>query len=176
MENLLCYLKTYQILVSGIVGFTGVVLTMLANAYFQRAQHKRAIRHEKQSLRTALKAELNSNKQAYEYRIEQFNEPSGHDHALMQNKVQDNVYDTLLAKIGILEPGEITVIIEAYQLIGETPYRIRILVGTDAVGGLDNEYIRIKSEHKDTVKKIHESLLPTILAAIESIDQHSRNA
>jgi hypothetical protein len=86
------------------------------------------------------------------------------------------VYDTLLAKIGILEPGEITVIIEAYQLIGETPYRIRILVGTDAVGGLDNEYIRIKSEHKDTVKKIHESLLPTILAAIESIDQHSRNA
>jgi hypothetical protein len=176
MENLLCYLKTYQILVSVIAGFTGIALTMLANAYLQRAQHKRAFQHEKQTLRSALRAELNANKQAYEHRVEQFNQPSGDNHALMQNRIQDNVYKTLLAKIGILESGEITAIIEAYQLIFEIPYRIRILAGLDAVGGFDNEYIRLKPEHIDIVKKIHESLLPTIAAAIESIDQHSKNA
>lgn len=81
-----------------------------------------------------------------------------------------------MAKIGILEPAEITAVIEAYQLICEIPYRIRILVGTDAIGGFEKEYIRLKSEHIDTVKKIHESLLPTILAAIESIDQNTKNA
>jgi len=176
MENLLCYLKTYQTLVAGIVGFTAVVFTMLANAYLQRAQHKRAIQHEKQALRSALKAELNANIQIYEHRIEQFNEPGGDKDALMQNKVQDNVYNRLLEKIGILEPGEIKAIIEAYQLIYETPYRIRILVGTDAIGGFENEHIRLKSEHIGTVKKIHKALMPKILAAIESIDQHSKNA
>ena len=176
MENLLCYLKTYQILVAGIVGFTGVVFTMLANAYLQRDQHKRAIEHEKQALRSALKAELNTNKKAYEHRIEQFNEPDGEKHALIQNRVQDNVYHTLLEKIGILEPGEIKAIIEAYQLIFEIPYRIRILVGTDAIGGFENEYIRLKPEHIDTVKRIHEALLPTILAAMQSIDEHGKNA
>ncbi|WP_296591610.1 hypothetical protein [Methylophaga sp.] len=176
MENLVCILKTYQILIAGIVGFTGVVVTMLANGYLQRAQHNRAIEHDKQALRSALKAELNANKQAYEHRIEQFSEPSSDKDALMQNNVQDQVYNTLLDKIGILEPGEIKKIIEAYQLINEVPYRTRILVGTDAIGGFENEYIRLKPHHIDIVKKIHEALLPTIMAAIESIDEHAKNA
>jgi hypothetical protein len=149
---------------------------MLANAYMQRLQHKRASQHEKQSLRSALKAELTVNKQSYEHRIQQFNEPRGHDHALIQNKVQDKVYNTLLAKIGILEPAEITAVIDAYQLICEIPYRIRILVGTDAIGGFEKEYIHLRPEHIDNVKQIHESLLPTILATIDSIDQHIKNA
>lgn len=176
MGNILCILKTYQILIAGIVGFTGVVCTMLANAYIQRTQHRRKVRHEKQALRSALKAELNANKEAYEHRIEQFNEPSGDNHALMQNKVQDNVYNTLLEKIGILEPNEIKRIVEAYQIICEIPYRVRIMVGTDAIGGFEDEYICLRPEHMDKVKKIHEALLPTIIAAIESIDQHSENA
>lgn len=176
METLLWILKTYQILITGLFGFAGVVCTMLANAHMQRAQHKRTVQHEKQALRSALKAELNAIKEAYEHRIEQFKEPSGDNHALMQNTVQDNVYNTLLEKIGILEPDEIRRVVEAYQIIREIPYRIRILVGTDTIGGFQNEYIRLRPEHIVTVQKIHEALLPTITAAMESIDQHGENA
>jgi hypothetical protein len=176
MDNLLCYLKTYQILIAGLVGFSGVVLTMLTNAYLQRVQHARAIKHEKQALRSALKAELTSNKEAYENRISQFSESTEYKDALIQNRVQDNVYSTLLEKIGILEPDEINSIITAYQLIREIPYRIRLLTGTDAVGGFENEYIRLKPEHLERVKTIHETLLPQVLAAIETINEYSENA
>ena len=96
MEWILCLIHSNQTLFVGLLGFVGVIITMLANAYLQRVQHKRASQHEKQSLRSALKAELTSNKQSYEHRIEQFNEPSGHDHALIQNKVQDKVYNTYM--------------------------------------------------------------------------------
>lgn len=176
MENILCVLKTYQILIAGIIGFTGVACTMWWNARIQRVQHDRAIKHDRQALRSALKAELTANKGAYEHRIDQFKEPAGDNHALMQNKVQDHVYSTLLEKIGILEPDEIERIVEAYQIIREIPYRIRILTGTDSVGGFQDEYIRLRPEHIDKVQKIHEALLPTVLAAIESISQHSENA
>lgn len=173
MENILCFLKTYQILVAGIVGFTGVTVTMIANAYMNRSQHSRGVDHERQTLRSALRAELTANKEAYELRMEQFSEPKSDNHALMPNKVLDRVYSTLLGKIGILEVDEIDKITRAYQSLLEVPYRVRILVGTDNVGGIDNEYIRLKPEHIDTVCKLHGSMLPKIVEAIDSIESEA---
>lgn len=175
MENILCILKTYQILIAGIIGFAGVACTIWWNSRTQRIQYERAIQHDRQALRSALKAELTANKDAFEHRIDQLKEPSSDNHALMPNKARDHVYDTLLEKIGILEPNEIERIIEAYHTIREIPYRIRILAGTGAIGGFQDEYIRLRPEHIEIAQKIHGALLPKVLAAIESINQHSEN-
>jgi hypothetical protein len=149
---------------------------MLANATLQRNQLKRTLLHETNSLRTALKSELNANISAYKLRIKQFNEPSEYKNALVPNNPTDNIYKELLNKIGLLSEMEVEKTIKAYALLSELPYRIRILVGTDNIGGFNNEFIRVDSDKFEIVLKIHESILPTLIEATDEIEHQLKNA
>ena len=168
-------IQSYQTLIVGLLGFSSVVITMLANAKLQRNQHDREILHEANSLRTALVSELNANINAYKLRIEQFNEPNRHSAALVPNYPKDSIYKELLNKIGLLSEKEIEKIINAYALLSELTYRIRILVGKDNVTGFNNESIRIGADNLEVVSKIHISILPELIKATDEIDTQLRN-
>ena len=170
-------LQAYQTLIVGTLGFIGVILTMLANAYMQRKQYERKILHEANSLRVALKTELNANRQSFKGRIEQFEERDEiYTDALIQNRSDDKIYTELLGLIGLLTEQEIEKVTEAYGLLAEIPYRIRIIVGTDGIGGFNDEFIRVKKEHHETVTKIHQVAIPVISQAIDTIDAHLKSA
>lgn len=175
-EWIFCVLQPFQTLFVGVLGFAGVIITMLVNAKMQRSQHDRVLLHESNSLRVAIKSELLANKQAYEFRVEQFNEPSEGSDALIHNKLTDNIYKELLPKIGLLTEEEIEKVLNAYALMSELPYRVRILVGTDCVSGYKNEFIRIKEERQEIVLKMHENILPIIIQAISTVESHLKIA
>ena len=169
---IICMLQSYQILITGLIGFTGVIVTMLANAWFQRTQYERKIKHETNSLRAAIKSELNANKQALELRIKQLNEPTEYSDALIPSKSIDDIYKELINKIGLLTDEEIEMVIQAYALMAELPYSLRILVGTNNVGGFNNEFIRVSKDKQDIVLKMHEKNLPVINQAISAIEKY----
>lgn len=176
IDQLFCYIKAYPTIFVGLLGFSGVITTMIFNAKMQRNLHDRALRHQTNSLRVAIKSELNSNKQSYEYRIEQFNEPSKFSDALFPSKIENEIYKQLISNIGLLTDEEVEKIINAYALISEIPYRVRILVGTDSIGGHNDEFIRLKGDQKKVVSKIHENILPDIVEAIDTIEKYRKNA
>ncbi|MCU7813171.1 MAG: hypothetical protein KZQ77_18355, partial [Candidatus Thiodiazotropha sp. (ex Notomyrtea botanica)] len=138
--------------------------------------HERELQHEANSIRVAIKSELDSNKNAYELRITQFNEPTDYTNALIQTKLIDNIYKELIPKIGLLSQEEVEIIIDTYSLLSEVPYRIRILVGTDNVGGFNNEFMRVSEDRIDTVKILHIKVLPKIESAINALDKHHVSA
>ena len=175
-EEIICVLQSYQTLFVGLLGFTGVILTMLANAKLQRSQHERKFLHEANALRIALKSELSANKKAYELRIQQLNDPKGHSDALFPNKSIDKIFNELIPNIGLLTEFEIEQIINAYALIEELPYGLRILVGTDNVGGFNNEFIRVQGDRLKVALKMHESALPEITKAISEIEKNHESA
>ena len=166
-------LQTYQTLIVGLLGFSGVIITMLANAKMQRMQYERKILHEAKSLRVALKSELNANRQSFEGRIKQFEEPIEFGDALIQNRSNDKIYNELLSNIGLLTEQEIEKVTEAYALLSEIPYRIRIIVGTERIGGFNDEFINIPKGHHETVTKMHKMVVPIISQAI---DGHLKSA
>jgi hypothetical protein len=149
---------------------------MLANAKLQRMQYERKLLHEANSLRAALKSELNANLQAFEGRIEQFNEPTEYDDALIQNRFDDKIFNELLSEIGLLTEQEIEKIIGAYGLLCEVPYRLRILVGTDKIGGFNDEFIRVTKNHQNLVTDMHKVAIPIIKQAIDTINVHLKPA
>jgi len=166
-------LQTYQILITGLLGFTGVIVTMLANAKLQRNQYERKIKHETSSIRAAIRSELDANKKMLETRIRQLNEPTEYSDALIPRKIYDDIYKELLSKLGLLTDQEIEKVIHAYALITELPYDLTILAGTNNVGGINNDYIRISNNvHGDIVKKMHEKNLPAINDAINEIQKY----
>jgi hypothetical protein len=86
----------------------------------------------------------------------------------------NEVYQSLLDNIGLLSDKEIEKVINAYLLIAEVPYRLKLLCGTDNLSGT-GEFIRLREEHMETARKMHESILPKIIEAIDAIDVHLPN-
>jgi hypothetical protein len=164
--------RVYQTFFTGVLGFTGVIITMIVNARHQTRLQYRQMEHDVRSLRVALKSELVANKKTYEGRVQTFNEPSELSHALIPSNIVDYIYKTHLDKVGLLSEEEVEKTLRAYLLIAELPYRLRILVGTDNVGGFNDEFIRLDKSRQPAAKRMHEAFLPPIQEAIDSIDQH----
>jgi hypothetical protein len=172
-DEILCLLKTYQTVFTGILGFTGVIITMLANAKMQRNQQERNNRHRANSIRVALKSELNSNKLIYEMRIEQIGGTREDQSILVPSRIQDNVYRELLKDIGLLSEGEVEKILDAYGLVSELPYKMKIISNSKSSEG---EPIQLDGKRLSIVKGMHEVVVPKIVEAIGEINKHLKNA
>jgi hypothetical protein len=163
-------LEKFQTSLVGVLGFTGVIITMVANATIQRNLQSAQRKHEVQSLRTALLVELKENVQMYENRISDLSKTDGTQHALMPSKVTNNIYQSSLSYVGLLSADEVESVLRAYLLLEEMPYRLRLAVGTNNVGGYKDEFIRIDANRCDAVKKIHEALLPKLREAVAALE------
>ncbi len=117
--------------------------------------------------------ELKTNVQMYEDRISDLSEADGAHHALLPSKVTNSIYQSSLPKIGLLSAHEVETVLRAYLLLEETPYRLRLLVGADNVGGYNDESIRVDESKQDGAKRIHEALLPRIREAVAALEGNS---
>lgn len=165
------FLKEFQTLVVGLIGFSGVIITMIVNSRIQRDLQKTQRDHESKSLRVALLTELKENVRVYEDRIKQISEPNENLHVLIQNSTVNKIYQTFLPKLGLLSIEEAESVHRAYLLLEEMPYRLRILVGMNFIGGLNNEFIRIDESRQKIAGEIHRALLPSIRNAVNVLDK-----
>ena len=163
----------YQTFLVGVLGFTGVIITMVVNARTQRGLQSRQRQHDAQSVRTALRAELKANVEMYEIRIKDFSGCDGTQDAIVPSKIVNTVYLTLMANIGLLSVGEVESVTRAYLLLEELPYRLRILVGTNNVGGLNQELIRIDAGRQQVAAGVHEAILPSIRDALSTLENNA---
>lgn len=172
ISSFLCIFETYQTFFAGLLGFVGVIITMIVNATLQRNHQTRQIKHDANALRVALKSELIENKNAYENRIRQFDEPNEFSHALVPLNTIDGVFKSLQPKIGLLTEKELEYIFKAYLLVSDLPFRTIIYAGVDAVGELNNDFIKLDKEQQAVVSGIHKSFLPDIDNAIKAIEKN----
>ncbi|OIQ66506.1 hypothetical protein GALL_519230 [mine drainage metagenome] len=166
-------LERFQTSLVGVLGFTGVILTMVVNARTQRNLQAAQREHKVRSLRTALLVELKTNVQMYETRISDFSKADGTHHALIPSKVTNNIYHSSLPDIGLLSENEVSAVLRAYLLIEEMPYRLRLLVGTDKVGGYSDEFIIIDAGTQQAAQKVHEALLLTLGEAVAVLGRNA---
>lgn len=167
-------LDRFQTSLVGVLGFTGVILTMVANAKTQRNLQAAQRDNQVRSLRTALTTELKENVRMYEDRINDLSKADGKHHALLPSKVVNNIYQTCLPNIGLLSSEEIESVLLAYLLLDELPYRMRLLVGTEQIGGYKDEFIRIDAAKQHNAKQIHEALLPTLREAVSALESKAQ--
>ncbi|MCG8092477.1 MAG: hypothetical protein JAZ17_02435 [Candidatus Thiodiazotropha endolucinida] len=128
--------------------------------------------HEVDTLRVALKAELASNKESYEFSIQQFKEADEFSTSLIRMDVLDGVYKSLLEKIGLLSEEEVKKVIRAYRVIGELPYRLRIIESYHGDGRTDEERIAISSHMTGVALAMYEAFLGEIVEAIQELEKY----
>lgn len=126
METILSIVRSYQQLIVGLIGFTGVIVTLLVNAKLARLQVDRTNAHNARALRVALKAELEIIKSAFEDRISKLRQDNNKG-GLIPAKQITRVYNTSIEKIGLLEKSEVEKIMHVYLLVDDLANRLVLL-------------------------------------------------
>lgn len=94
------FLRLYQTLIVGSLGFAGVIATLAMNAWLARRQHERQVRHEANVLRTALRAELEIIRDAFRSRIETIDSAKpGEKSLLVPLDSLSDVYGSLMDRV-----------------------------------------------------------------------------
>jgi hypothetical protein len=159
--------ERYQTFIAGVLGFTGVIITILMNAKFARDQHQKELQHETSTIRNALVTELTLLCDSYKLRIKQFNDTKGRA-ALINDYVANQVYLQLLPRIGLLTKTEIEKVMTAQQLNNELPFRLSLL--TKDLNLPENKgYIKVTAEQAPVVSQLHESFLSLIDGALKEL-------
>ncbi|WP_434999734.1 hypothetical protein ACRZ5S_18100 [Vibrio scophthalmi] len=158
----------YQTLIAGVVGFLGVIISIVANGYFARKQERDLRAHAKSSVIAALRSELRVNFETIKVRSAQLHK----DHDETKNGflplvVFNEVYKHSLAQLGVLDEEQAEYIIKVYLLLEELPTKMALLPGVKII---DNSFIQFTSaEQKKYAAKEHQIIAVLLGETLEKI-------
>lgn len=103
-------LERFQTAFVGLLGFAGVIWALRANARHATAEHRRQLDAKLKTLRRILAAELRNYAGVLNGNLM---EPAPVDEAFSVGKIRRLLSEHLAADLGLLEPGEIDVVVNA---------------------------------------------------------------
>jgi hypothetical protein len=162
-------IKEYQTLIVGVLGFTGVIITLITNARLNRKQHTRQIEHERTALKAALSTELSIILDAFRDRIEMIGDPPATQGTWLPLDTMTDVYSRTMDKIGLLSREQVNLVLRAYLLIRAVPDRLRLMEGSHEIQP-GAGYLWISSKHVGDARRMHENFLGDIERAIAALE------
>jgi hypothetical protein len=140
-EEVLKYSANHQLGLALIIGFTGIILTLLFNGWRDRRSRKSDLKQERRTLRTALLNEAKIIRFAIEHRVRQF---KGEEGLVKYDKLDTNsmsvVYRSNLNKLGLLRDQEVEFTVGAYSAF------------VDFVNAIDKELSSLERGQDDVLK------------------------
>jgi|GEM_PF-3518150 len=157
--------RQFQTLIVGVVGFTGVIITLAVNARLARKQHERQIQHDSRVLRIALRAELSAIAETYRDRIKSLSGPPGEwEGASLTLDPMTDFYKRMIDRVGLLSSTEIRLVRQAYALAQQLPEHLTMFPGAkrDALPGT----VWLPARHYVVLKTLHQNYLHDVDAAV----------
>jgi hypothetical protein len=108
--EILTYLERFQTSIVGIIGFAGVILTLIASSLSSRREHQRQVETRRTALRRILAAELRNYARALRKNLEQ-EKPA--EAFISVGRIRRLLSDHLTADLGLLEVHEIDIVVNA---------------------------------------------------------------
>jgi hypothetical protein len=126
------FVKIYQTLIVGILGFIGVMATLMLNAWLARKAERRRIVHETMVLRTALIEEMKAQRDALLHAAEGSKKAKDTPGAVKQGALTPlqrwtDIFDSSLDKLGLLTSEEVAAVLDAYLPLKELTSKVRLL-------------------------------------------------
>ncbi|MDD2738674.1 MAG: hypothetical protein PHR94_07045 [Methylomonas lenta] len=162
-------IKDFQSLIVGIVGFSGVIITLFMNARLLRLQHQRNVDHERNTLKIALISELTLNQRVFSDKSEVSENNQEEIGAYYPIEAHTKIYQNFLGKLGLLSEEEAEVVVNAYTLIQELPIRLTFLSSPHDQSFEKQNYIFISSQFSSAAAGIYKSFLPSIETALNKL-------
>ena len=121
------FIEKYDTLIVGGFGFLGVIWTLKSNARLAREQHKWEIRQQRKAVRVALLQELRINKDAVARGADHQADAEKPMDVLVPTDVIDFTYRSFIDRIGLLTEAEIYMVTHAYLVLKEAKSKLVLL-------------------------------------------------
>lgn len=162
--------KDFQTIIVGLLGFSGVIFTLRMNAKLLQKQHERSVKHDREVLRTALRAELKLSRKAFFENVLSSEKNVKEKDGFYISEPYTNIYQNFIGKLGLLSAKEVFSVVEVYALINEVPTRLRLLSFENDLSLDIPGYIFIEAKHSKTVSEMYKNFLSSIDAALKKLE------
>jgi hypothetical protein len=163
------FVKDFQTIIVGLIGFSGVVITLRMNAQLSQKQHERVVKHDREVLKTALCAELELIRKSFSDKASSVEENAEERDTYYLSESRTDIYQNFVGKLGLLSAEEVSSVVEAYTLIDEASTRLRLLSSGHDPSYDKPGYIFIRANHSNTASGIYKSFLPAIEVALKKL-------
>jgi len=169
------FFARYQTFIVGVLGFTGVMLTLWWNARQARRQREAVIEHDRTSVRRALLEQLKFLKLSFEDRDRTMGEAEkdGSDAFLVPTDTMTDAYHRLIDRIGLLTAEQAAKAIQAYLAVRQMPAKLRLMEDTHLSGDLARDWIRVDKKRFADVRAMHHNHAGLIDDAIRALEEGS---
>ena len=167
MESAIELLAKFQTGLVGLIGFTGVITTLIVNARLERRRLREAREHERNTLTRALLAELRSHHLSVEANDQQVRraDPTEYPTLILPAHNPTPVFDANIARLGLLSDKQIDPVLRAYLLIKEHDRKLELIT----VRTSDDHRSLAVEKHGHLLAGMLEGLLPELDAAIKAL-------
>lgn len=166
-------IKEYQTLIVGALGFLGVMSTLWFNAKQIREQRQDELRHDTETLRVALLAELKINQNSLTENLEGLRAAREGQGCHVPTHSMDDAYRAFTHRIGLLSETEVHKVM--YAFLALRTYRAKLfLVGSPSEQHdgniLSERHVNVPPNNVVMLTALIESLIPPIDEAIEAME------
>jgi hypothetical protein len=166
--ELLPWYERYQTAIVGVLGFAGVIFTLLTNAWLARRDRAETIAHERAVLHAALLAELKILKFSMEEAIDMIDlgkeDESGG--LLVPTNPMTEAYNALLPRIGLLSSRQVEVVMSGYLSLKEYRKNLSLLPGAQVA---DDHRVHVPRRSFDDLREMSMNILTRLNTAMESL-------
>jgi len=153
------WLNNYQTLIVGVIGFAGVIITLLVNAKIPRDQRRDEIEHERATLRAALVEELKIIRDSLQGNLARFEElpPNGKKGLFLPTDPMDDAYRSFVPRLGLLTEPEVHKVMNAYLYLRTYTARL-FLIGVPPHTG--PRHVQVPPENLELLRAEMEAAIP----------------
>jgi hypothetical protein len=186
---MVAFVKAYQTLIVGLVGFLGVMATLAVNAWLARRAESRKIAHDARVLRTALIEEMKVERRALVHGSDTSKKATSKKASpdeiidterysvLTPLRRYTDIFDQSIDKLGLLTSDEVAAVLDAYLPLKELTGKIRLLEQriprhlrrVEYGEGPPEEYARVAHEDLAVLADLYLIYVPQFDKAIEKL-------
>ncbi len=164
------YVERFQTAIVGVLGFAGIIITLIVNARLARLARERMRHDERASIRAALMAEMKIIKDSLEYAIENIKkgEEDGSGGLLVPTDPISDAYDALIPRVGVLPPEEVGKVMLAYLSVREMRKNLLLILGASV---FDQHRVEVPRKSFDVLEGMLSNLVPKLDEAINCLSR-----
>jgi hypothetical protein len=151
-------MKDFQLFAVCVVGFTGVILTLLISARQARTARTETIEHQRRALRVAVVEELKQIKAGLSERLDAIQDPHLAAPVLLAPMLATEIFSMVVKDIGLLRTDQAQAVILAYASVHRLDMNLSFHNETDARG-----YVRVEG----STEQLTSILLTTAIQRVQ---------
>jgi len=160
------FIKSYQTLIVGFLGFVGVICTLWFNAWLARRQRREERQHELETLRSALLVELDINRQALQENLKKDFNTQDVGGCLVPTDLMDDAYRAFTDRIGLLTTNEVHKVMLTYLTLRNFNSKLFLIGGSVHTG---DRHVNIPAKNLSLLSEMQKELVSPINKAIEAL-------